>query len=117
MSPSEDFKERLLAFRDLESDDARGPAFAAVVRAIEEKARTTAITREMIVAWLDPPDLFSGKSLYVYRFDHDEAGRNCDEHYFLFDSEERLSSSMYNECGINDLSMLSPGSEFGEQGD
>jgi hypothetical protein len=103
MSLGEDFDALLRRFREEETDQRRGPFFAVVVRAVEERMRSTVISPEMIVAWFGPPDYFYKDATYIYRFDHRRARRNRDEHYFHF-SDGRLVASGYNRRGLNDLS-------------
>jgi hypothetical protein len=103
--------ELVVAFRESESDDQRGPMFKAVALALETEMKTTAVTKETVLECFDPPDKFEDHSIYVYRFDHELPGRNNDEWYFHF-ADGRLSSSGYNVRGINDLSHLKDRADF-----
>ena len=77
---------------------------------MKPEMQTNAVSKEQLLSWLGPPDLFCGDGRdydFVYFFDHHEAGSNRDE-WYLHVRNGRLSSSGYNRSGINDLSKLKP---------
>lgn len=110
MDLSRHLAELVAAYRETESCGRRGPAFKAVALAIETQMSIGGLTKSTIISCFGPPDLFDD-DVFVYRFDHEQPGRNLDEWFFSFEGE-RLTGSGYNECGINDVSGLRDGSEF-----
>jgi hypothetical protein len=93
--------ELVAVFRETESDDSRGPLFRPVALAIEDEMTTGAVTKESVIECFGPPDKFD-EDVFVYFFDHEQAGGNNDEWYFPFDGR-RFANSGYNLRGVNDL--------------
>jgi hypothetical protein len=101
-------------YQSNERADARGPRFVQLAYAIDQLMQSDVVCRDQLVKWLGPPDLFEGtnqRGTLLYRFDHNEAGRNRDEWYFLLE-DGRLVQSGFNHVGINDLTGLRPGAEL-----
>jgi hypothetical protein len=105
-----DIDELVAAFRETESDESRGPSFKTVALAIEDEMKTSFITKKDLLEWFGRPDKFDD-DVFVYLFDHDQAGKSNDEWYFHFDGP-RLNSSGYNVRGINDLSRMKSRDQF-----
>lgn len=103
--------ELVRIYHDSESSLCRGPCFKELALALEREMQEHGLTTQALLSCLGPPDLFEGDGLYVYYFDHDEAGRNRHEWYFHCE-QGTLVSSGYNERGINDTSSLQRGSSF-----
>jgi hypothetical protein len=101
-------------YQSHERADARGPRFVQLAYAIEPLIQSDVVSRDQLVKWLGPPDLFEGtkqRGTLLYRFDHSEAGGNRDEWYFLLE-DGRLVQSGFNHVGINDMTGLRPGAEL-----
>ena len=107
--------ERLVSdFRTNEGPDRRGPCFKRLALGIEAVMRAAGVSQSQLLEWLGPPDLFDRQNqdvTYIYRFDHDEPGRDGDEWYLYF-ADGRLIQSGYNAVGINDLSGMRPRDEL-----
>jgi hypothetical protein len=89
-------------FRQSEAPTTRGPRFKDVALAFEQEMRQPGVPQSAILEAFGPPDI-QQPSLYVYFFDHHEAGRSRDEWYFHF-KDGKLSDSGYNHRGVNDFS-------------
>ena len=95
------------AYRENETPQQRGPRFKAVAEALEHEMSAGNVTESIVLQCLGAPNLHAeqdGKALFVYHFDHENAGRDGSEWYFHF-SDQKLVSSGFNFRGINDLSM------------
>lgn len=98
-------------FKKSEDPKGRGPKFKAVALALEEAVTTDAVTLRDVLDCFGPPDYFAGNVLYLYVFDHEQAGRNKDEWYFHF-ANGQLTQSGFNKRGANDVSQLGTGAKF-----
>lgn len=98
-------------FQNSEGPKRRGPKFEAVAQALEAVLALEAVTIRELLDCFGPPDFFAGNVLYMYKFDHEQPGRNKDEWYFHF-ANGQLVKSGYNQKGANDLSQLTDGAKF-----
>jgi hypothetical protein len=102
----------LSLYRQKEGDSRRGPYFTDLAYAVEKDIASGVVTKHTLLECFGPPDLFDD-GIYVYRFDHKNAGKNRDEWYFHL-KDDKVISSAFNRCGINDLSSLKHRSQFPE---
>lgn len=104
----------LRAYQSEESHAARGPRFVEVAEALESLLHAPGLEDATLVHCFGPPDLWArqnGSGLFVYFFDHLQAGADRDEWYFHLE-RHKVTSSGYNRRGINVVSGLRTRAEW-----